>query len=65
MTRKDAAEAAGMSKDQQITAVRVANVPAEDFERQQTTTEAGTPIPVSRKRTFEIQPGTVKLAIKS
>jgi len=33
-TRRDAAEAAGMSKRQQVTAIRVANVPAEDFEKQ-------------------------------
>lgn len=33
-TRKDAAEQAGMSKRQQVTAIRVANVPDEDFERQ-------------------------------
>ena len=32
--RRDVAAAAGMSKDQQVTAVRVANVPADDFERQ-------------------------------
>ncbi|TBF29313.1 hypothetical protein [Rhizobium ruizarguesonis] len=34
ITRKDAAEAAGMSERQAKTAVRVANVPAEEFERQ-------------------------------
>ncbi|MDH6275593.1 hypothetical protein M2311_005693 [Rhizobium leguminosarum] len=34
VTRKDAAEAAGMSERQAKTAVRVANVPAEEFERQ-------------------------------
>lgn len=33
-TRKDAAEQAGMSKRQQVTAIRVANVPEVDFERQ-------------------------------
>ncbi|MGR9135656.1 hypothetical protein [Rhizobium leguminosarum] len=38
LTRREAAEAAGMSKDQQTTAIRVANVPAEDFERQQAAT---------------------------
>lgn len=41
VTRKDAAEAAGMSERQAKTAVRVANVPAEDFERQQAATEPG------------------------
>lgn len=34
ITRKEAAEQAGMSKRQQVTAIRVANVPQEDFERQ-------------------------------
>ncbi|ANK84167.1 MULTISPECIES: hypothetical protein [unclassified Rhizobium] len=34
ISRREAGEAAGMSKDQQVTAVRVANVPAEEFERQ-------------------------------
>lgn len=33
-SRKGAAEDAGMSRDQMHTALRVANVPAEDFERQ-------------------------------
>ena len=33
-SRKEAAEQAGMSKRQQVTAIRVANVPAEEFERQ-------------------------------
>lgn len=33
-TRKDAAEAAGMSKRQAVTAIRVANVPAAEFEKQ-------------------------------
>lgn len=33
-TRKQAADEAGMSRDQMHTALRVANVPAEDFERQ-------------------------------
>ena len=32
LTRKDAAEQAGMSKRQAVTAVRVANVPAKEFE---------------------------------
>lgn len=31
-TRREAGDAAGMSRDQQVTAVRVANVPAEQFE---------------------------------
>ena len=34
ISRKDAAEQAGMSKRQAVTAIRVANVPAADFERQ-------------------------------
>lgn len=34
LTRKDAAEAAGMSERQMKTAIRVANVPAADFEKQ-------------------------------
>ncbi|MEI4482201.1 MULTISPECIES: hypothetical protein [unclassified Phyllobacterium] len=34
LTRRDAAEQAGMSKRQQVTAIRVANVPEPDFERQ-------------------------------
>lgn len=34
LTRKQAAEGAGLSKDQMVQAIRVANVPAEDFERQ-------------------------------
>ena len=34
LRRKDAAGQAGMSKHQQIQAIRVANVPAEDFEHQ-------------------------------
>lgn len=34
LTRKEAGEQAGMSKRQQVTAVRVANVPEADFERQ-------------------------------
>ncbi|MEH2678676.1 hypothetical protein GFM11_10225 [Rhizobium leguminosarum bv. viciae] len=34
LTQREVAEAAGMSKDQQVTAIRVANVPTEDFERQ-------------------------------
>lgn len=33
-TRNDAAEQAGLSKHQQVQAIRVANVPAADFERQ-------------------------------
>jgi hypothetical protein len=33
-SREDAAREAGMSKHQQVQAVRVANVPADDFERQ-------------------------------
>jgi hypothetical protein len=33
-TQREAAERAGISRDQQVTAVRVANVPAEDFEQQ-------------------------------
>jgi hypothetical protein len=33
MTRREAAEQAGLSKDQQVTAVRVANVPAGEFEQ--------------------------------
>lgn len=33
-TRRDAAEAAGMSKRQAVTAIRVANVPAAEFEKQ-------------------------------
>jgi hypothetical protein len=33
-TRTDAAERAGISKHQQVQAIRVANVPAADFERQ-------------------------------
>ena len=33
-TRSDAAERAGLSKHQQVQAIRVANVPAVDFERQ-------------------------------
>ena len=47
-TMRKAAAEAGMSKDQQVTAVRVANIPAEDFERQAdsdtppTVTEQGT-----------------------
>ena len=32
LTQREAAEQAGLSKDQQVTAVRVANVPAEQFE---------------------------------
>lgn len=34
LTRKDAAESAGMSERQMKTAIRVANVPADDFNRQ-------------------------------
>ena len=34
MSRKEAGEAAGMSKRQAVTAIRVANVPAADFEKQ-------------------------------
>lgn len=34
LTRADAAEAAGMSKRQAVTAIRVANVPAAEFEKQ-------------------------------
>jgi hypothetical protein len=34
LTRTDAAREAGMSERQQVTAIRVANVPAEEFERQ-------------------------------
>lgn len=34
LTRKDAAEQAGMSKDQMVQAIRVANIPREEFERQ-------------------------------
>lgn len=34
LTRTDAAEQAGMSKRQAVTAIRVANVPSADFERQ-------------------------------
>lgn len=34
ITRKEAAEQAGMSKRQAVTAIRVANIPASDFERQ-------------------------------
>lgn len=34
LTRTEAARQAGMSERQQVTAIRVANVPAEDFERQ-------------------------------
>jgi len=34
LTRKDAATDAGMSRDQMHTALRVANIPADDFERQ-------------------------------
>ena len=34
LSRKDAAEQAGMSKRQAITAIRVANVPEPEFERQ-------------------------------
>lgn len=34
LSRKDAAEQAGMSKRQAVTAIRVANVPAADFEAQ-------------------------------
>ncbi|PDT07875.1 hypothetical protein CO655_24960 [Rhizobium sp. M1] len=64
-SRREVAEAAGMSKDQQATAVRVANVPADEFERQQAATEAGTAIPVSHYRTFKMQPKTVKSTIKS
>jgi hypothetical protein len=33
ISRREAAEAAGMSKDQQVQAVRVANIPKPDFER--------------------------------
>jgi predicted transcriptional regulator len=33
LSRRDAAKQAGLSKDQQVTAVRVANVPAEQFEQ--------------------------------
>jgi hypothetical protein len=33
LTQREAAEQAGLSKDQQVTAVRVANVPAEQFEK--------------------------------
>lgn len=33
-SRQEAAEQAGMSKRQQVTAIRVANVPEQDFERQ-------------------------------
>ncbi|WP_157814419.1 hypothetical protein [Rhizobium sullae] len=34
ISQRQAAEDAGLSKDQQVQAVRVANVPAEEFERQ-------------------------------
>lgn len=34
MSRREVAEQAGMSERQQVTAIRVANVPAEEFERQ-------------------------------
>lgn len=34
LTRTDAARQAGMSERQQVTAIRVANVPADEFERQ-------------------------------
>lgn len=40
LTRKKAAEEAGMSKDKMVQAIRVANIPAEDFERQ---VESATP----------------------
>lgn len=34
LTRSEAAKQAGLSERQQVTAIRVANVPAADFERQ-------------------------------
>jgi hypothetical protein len=45
ITRKDAAEAAGMSERQAKTAVRVANVPTEEFERQ---VESDTPPTITK-----------------
>lgn len=40
ISQREAAEAAGVSEGQQVTAIRVANVPAEEFERQ---VESNTP----------------------
>lgn len=44
LTRKDAAKQAGMSKRQQVTAIRIANVPADVFERQ---VESANPLTVT------------------
>lgn len=63
-SRKDAADEAGMSKRQAVTAIRVANVPAADFASKKNTRGTSTSVSSARRSQMPLDRFTISTAIR-